>query len=156
MLRPVSNAANGMQRLLNDPRDLAAALPLVATKAAANTGTVSVAELQITTMPLPTPGARAQITFTNDAGDYSWDLLDAGNAVLSSGAGTWWNGIETKLTRARNLSVWRLPAEQSAELARLAQRGMQLQVTVQDGAIWVGDASRSVEIQPQRLMGAAA
>lgn len=76
--------------------------------------------------------------------------------AYSSGAGTWWNGIETKLTRARNLSVWLLPAEQSAELARLAQRGMQLQVTVQDGAIWVGDASRSVEIQPQRLMGAAA
>lgn len=71
--------------------------------------------------------------------------------AYAAGAPIWWSGIENKVSRARNLTVWRLPADQSAELARLAQRGMQLQVTVQDGAVWVGDASRSVEIQPQRL-----
>ncbi len=71
--------------------------------------------------------------------------------AYASGAQIWWNGIENKVSRARNLSVWRIPTDQSAELARLAQRGMQLQVTVQDGAVWVGDGGRSVEIQPQRL-----
>ena len=63
----------------------------------------------------------------------------------------WWNGIATKLTRARNLDVWQIPAAQSQALAGLAQRGMQLQVTVQDGTVWVGDGAQSIELQPQRL-----
>ncbi len=63
----------------------------------------------------------------------------------------WWNGIASKLTRAKNLAVWQLEAAQSQALAALAQRGMQLQVTVQDGTAWVGDGKQSVEITPQRL-----
>jgi uncharacterized protein YaeQ len=63
----------------------------------------------------------------------------------------WWNGIATKITRARNLAVWQVPAEQSQALAALAQRTMQLQVTVQDGTVWVGDGTRSIEVTPQRL-----
>lgn len=63
----------------------------------------------------------------------------------------WWNGIASKISRARNVSVWQVPAEQSQALAALAQRTMRLQVTVQDGAVWVGDGTRSVEIAPQRL-----
>jgi uncharacterized protein YaeQ len=63
----------------------------------------------------------------------------------------WWAGIATKITRARNLAVWQVPAEQSQALAALAQRTMQLQVTVQDGAVWVGDGANSIEISPQRL-----
>jgi uncharacterized protein YaeQ len=59
----------------------------------------------------------------------------------------WWNGIAGKLNRARNLQVWQIPAEDSQALARLAQRGMQLQVTVQDGAVRVGDETQSVEIR---------
>ena len=63
----------------------------------------------------------------------------------------WWNGIATKITRARNIAVWRIDAAQSQALAALAQRSMQLQLTVQDGSAWVGDGQRSVEIAPQRL-----
>ena len=63
----------------------------------------------------------------------------------------WWNGIANKVSRARNLVVWQVPAEQSQALAGLAQRGMQLQVTVQDGTVWVGDGQRSVEVSPVRL-----
>jgi uncharacterized protein YaeQ len=63
----------------------------------------------------------------------------------------WWAGIATKVTRARNLAVWQVPAEQSQALAALAQRTMQLQVTVQDGTVWVGDGTRSIEVAPQRL-----
>ena len=40
-------------------------------------------------------------------------------------------------------------------LATLAQRTMQLQVTVQDGAAWIGDGQRTVEITPLRLYGHA-
>jgi flagellar hook-associated protein 1 FlgK len=92
LLEPVTRAASGMQRLLNDPRDIAAALPLVATKGTTNVGTVGVASLQMTTTPLPAPGATARFTFSNDQGDYTWELRDAGNAVISSGSGTWTPG----------------------------------------------------------------
>lgn len=60
----------------------------------------------------------------------------------------WWAGLERKLTRARNLAVWQIPGEQSEALAALAQRSMELQVTVQDGDIWIGDGARSIEVTP--------
>ncbi len=64
LLQPVSRAANGMGKLLNDPRDLAAASPLVATTAAGNTGTGSVGNLTVTTNPLPFGAANETLTFT--------------------------------------------------------------------------------------------
>jgi len=69
----------------------------------------------------------------------------------ASSTGVWWSGVATKITRARNLTVWQVPAEQSQALAELAQRTMQLQVTVQDGTVWIGDGQRSVEVTPERL-----
>ncbi len=63
----------------------------------------------------------------------------------------WWRELEPRLTRLRNLTVWQIPAEQSQALAALAQRTMALQITVQDGSIWVDDGTRSVEVAPQRL-----
>ncbi len=63
----------------------------------------------------------------------------------------WWKGIESKLARANNLQIWLIAHEQSQALARLAQRGMQLQVTVQDQAVWVGDTTQSVEIHLEKL-----
>lgn len=83
----------------------------------------------------------------------------AGRVTLyayASSVPVWWAGIANKLTRLRNLTVWQLPAAQSQALAGLAQRSMQLQVTVQDGHVWVGNGSDSVEITPQRLFGAEA
>ena len=72
---------------------------------------------------------------------------------FSSSTPIWWKGIEPKLTRTRNLSVWQIPSEQSAALAALAQRTMELQVTVQDGGIWVGNGTHSIEVAPLRLCG---
>jgi uncharacterized protein YaeQ len=75
-------------------------------------------------------------------------------SVLSMSHSTpiWWSGLKGKLARTRNLEVWQIDAKQSQALAGLAQRSMQLQVTVQDGAIWVGNTVDTVEITPQRLM----
>jgi uncharacterized protein YaeQ len=63
----------------------------------------------------------------------------------------WWAGIETKITRLRNLQVWQLPADESQALAAMAQRSMQLQVQVQDGHVWVRDEKTAVEVLPQPL-----
>ncbi|NML42722.1 YaeQ family protein [Ramlibacter sp. G-1-2-2] len=65
-------------------------------------------------------------------------------------AEVWWRGIETKLTRLENLSVFRIPTIASQELAQLAQRSMQLQATIQEGVLMLGDGSRHVDIEPVR------
>lgn len=75
--------------------------------------------------------------------------------VYSNAATIWWAAIQGKLARLRNLQVWQLPAAQSQELAGLAQRSMLLQVTVQDGHVWFGNADHSVEINPVLLHGNA-
>lgn len=75
--------------------------------------------------------------------------------AYASSTPIWWSGIEGKLARLSNLQVWQIPAAQSQELSTLAQRSMQLQITVQDGQIWVGDAARSVEILPVALKAPA-
>lgn len=64
-------------------------------------------------------------------------------------AEVWWRGIENKLSRLGNLQVWRIPADQSQELAAMAQRSMQLQATVQEGALLFGDGERSLTVEPQ-------
>ena len=63
----------------------------------------------------------------------------------------WWKAIASKLTRASNLVVWQIDAAQSQALAKLAERSMQLQVSVQDGTVWMSTAADSVEITPRRL-----
>jgi uncharacterized protein YaeQ len=71
----------------------------------------------------------------------------------STTATQWWTGIQTRLTRLQNLAVWQIPPEQSEALCVLAQRSMQLNVTIQDGSVWMSDNAHSVEITPVRLCG---
>jgi uncharacterized protein YaeQ len=59
----------------------------------------------------------------------------------------WWTPIAEKLARAKNLAVWRVPAEASQALAKLAARGMQLQCTVQDGQVWFSNESETVQME---------
>ena len=72
---------------------------------------------------------------------------------FASSTPVWWKEIQNRITRARNLTIWQIPAEQSRALSGLAQRSMQLQLTVQEGAVWVGEGERTVEVTPVRLYG---
>jgi uncharacterized protein YaeQ len=72
----------------------------------------------------------------------------------ASSVPVWWAALHNKLTRLRNLEVWQLPAAESQALAALADRSMQLQVTVQDGQVMVISGDRTVELAPQRLFPA--
>ena len=65
-------------------------------------------------------------------------------------AEVWWKGIETKLTRLDKLQVWRIPSEASQALAQLAERSMQLQATVQEGALTLSSERGSVHLEPVR------
>jgi uncharacterized protein YaeQ len=71
--------------------------------------------------------------------------------AYASSVPVWWAALRNKVTRLSNLAVWQIPSAQSQALAALAQRSMQLQVTVQDGLVWVADGSRSIEVQPTPL-----
>ena len=71
--------------------------------------------------------------------------------TYSSGAAVWWKSIENKLVRAKNLQVMQIAATTSAELEKFCQRSMQLQVTIQDGEIWMRDAESAVQLQMSTL-----
>lgn len=69
----------------------------------------------------------------------------------SSASNIWWNQVAAKLARARNLKVVNLPSHTTAELARLAQRTMQLQCTIQDGQVWIANGEQSVHLEQEKL-----
>ena len=70
---------------------------------------------------------------------------------FANGAELWWRAIEGKVARLRNLSVFRVPVAASRELASLAQRSMQLQATIQEGTLTVGDRAQSIDVEMLRL-----
>ena len=62
----------------------------------------------------------------------------------------WWRGIESKLSRPQNLSVFRVPTERAQALRAVAQRSMQLQATIQENTLMLGDGALTVDIEPVR------
>ena len=139
LLQPVGNAAANMQRVLNDPRGIAAASPVAGTAASTNTGTGSVASLRAASTSLD-PTLKATITFTNPSGTYDWELRDASNALVGSGSATWQagspialNGFELQLAGVPangdvfNVQVTAFPAANNGNaLALMALRSAAL------------------------------
>ncbi len=70
---------------------------------------------------------------------------------FASSTPVWWAGIENKLGRLPKLAVWQILPEQSQALAALAERSMQLQISIQDGSVYISAGDRSVEIHPVAL-----
>lgn len=64
----------------------------------------------------------------------------------SSNSSIWWNQISSRLERARNLTVLNLPSANSLALAKLAQRNMQLQCTIQDGQFWLTGENDTIQL----------
>ena len=69
---------------------------------------------------------------------------------FSHAAEVWWRTMEAKLARPKNLQVYRVPVAASQALIPMAQRSMQLQATVQEGVLMLGDGSINVDIEPAR------
>lgn len=61
------------------------------------------------------------------------------------GSEMWWAGSAERLARAKNLVVWRVPAEATASLGNLAERAMQLQCTVQEGQVWFSSPVATIQ-----------
>lgn len=88
LLQPVGAAASATKLLLTDTRDIAAASPLVATAVPTPNGTVAIDSLKML-RPADYPDHTVSITFTDDAGNYTWDLIDSGGNVVGSSTGQW-------------------------------------------------------------------
>jgi len=54
------------------------------------------------------------------------------------------------VSRLEKLQAWRLPTEAAPALAALAERSMQIQATIQEGAITLSSSKGSVDIEPIR------
>ena len=90
-LEPVGRAAVAMTRVLDDPRGLAAASAMTAVVGVANTGTATVAGLNVVS-PASDPTLTTAINFTDATGDYAYTLTDPSGTVTASGTGTWTPG----------------------------------------------------------------
>ncbi|MGA2548932.1 MAG: YaeQ family protein [Burkholderiaceae bacterium] len=63
----------------------------------------------------------------------------------------WWRGVVAEFGRVGEVEVFAVADQELTSLASLVQRTMQLQCTIQDGLVWVSDATRTVAVTPQRL-----
>jgi len=66
----------------------------------------------------------------------------------------WWQGMVGKLERQERLTVSEVPVEASKALAKLADRSMKLQVTVQEGHVYVVNGIEAVAADVRVLKSA--
>lgn len=67
----------------------------------------------------------------------------------------WFAQNRSQFERQKNLSIINLPQSSTRAIAALAQRTMQLQCTIQDGQVWLGDGRESVIVEREVLKSAA-
>ena len=70
--------------------------------------------------------------------------------VFASSGDVWWKTMQNKLIKPTALEIWRIPSHASQELAQLAERSMQLQATIQEGALMLSNGSHTVTIECER------
>ena len=72
--------------------------------------------------------------------------------AFSSAAEIWWKGIENKLHRQKKLHVVRIPHQASQAMAEMAERSMQLQATIQENVLTLGNGTSTVDIECVRWL----
>jgi uncharacterized protein YaeQ len=58
----------------------------------------------------------------------------------------WLDSIESKISKAKNLSIYSISAESAKSLAALAERNMELQVTKDHDELWVRSETGAVSV----------
>ncbi|KAF0205046.1 MAG: YaeQ family [Gallionellaceae bacterium] len=69
-------------------------------------------------------------------------------------ADMWFAKDSAQFERHKNLTIVNLPVESTRALAKLAQRNMNLQCTIQDGQVWLSDGAASVQVERVVLQAA--
>ena len=67
--------------------------------------------------------------------------------------GPWWQGVRAQLERQEQLTVREVPVEVSRALARWATRYMKLQVTIQEGHVFMANDVTSLPAEIRLLKG---
>lgn len=70
-------------------------------------------------------------------------------------ADMWYAQNSAQFARQKNLTIINLLPESTQALAKLARRTMDLQCTIQDGQVWLGDKDASVQVERAVLKEAA-
>lgn len=65
----------------------------------------------------------------------------------------WWNRVGDKLSAIDRLTVVEVPKAATDALARLADRNMRLQCTIQDGHVWLANGATSVAVELRQRKG---
>jgi uncharacterized protein YaeQ len=76
----------------------------------------------------------------------------ADKVVLYSYGGrntVWWSQVQPKLERFKNLVVINLPKQDTDQLIPMVKRTMHLQISIQDGQIWISDDQNTATITPE-------
>jgi len=68
-------------------------------------------------------------------------------------ADMWFAQNSSQFERLKNLTIIDLPVQSTQALAKLAQRTMDLQCTIQDGLVWLSDGAASVQVERCVLKG---
>ena len=68
------------------------------------------------------------------------------------GVDLWWKQAGEKLARSGNLSVIELPQAATQAMAKLAERNMKLNCTIQDGQVWLAGPDESVQVGVERKL----
>jgi uncharacterized protein YaeQ len=71
------------------------------------------------------------------------------------GVDVWWAQNQKALSRLTRLSIFNLPAESTLALAKLVERGMDAQCTIQDGHIWFSAGDENLTIERVTLLSPA-
>ena len=67
----------------------------------------------------------------------------------------WWKQAGDKLKRSANLGVISIPLAESRAMAKLAQRTMRLQYTIQEGEVLISDGQDAVQVVPRVIKAVA-
>ncbi|MCW9035833.1 MAG: YaeQ family protein [Rhodospirillales bacterium] len=70
-------------------------------------------------------------------------------------ADAWWEKMEDKTTRFKNLQISNLAQKETKDLAKLASRNMQLQISIQDGDAMVSSEDTTLHITPLKWKDAS-
>tara|TARA_B110000977_G_C11036017_1_gene477114 strand:+ start:1080 stop:1616 length:537 start_codon:yes stop_codon:yes gene_type:complete len=62
-------------------------------------------------------------------------------------AQVWWEKVHSNLQRFNNLTIYFIKDEIAEAISALAQRNMQLQVTIQDDDVYFGDETNNIAIE---------
>lgn len=66
----------------------------------------------------------------------------------------WWQQIQHKLERFTNLTVVNLPKADTDALMPLVKRTMHLQISLQDGQLWLSDELQNATVKPDTWLSA--